>query len=233
MAEPIFDSQLPLVLLGAGGHARVLLALVRATGLTLLGVCDPGLQAEGRDQWEGLTVLGADNALDRYGPDEVNLLLGVGQLPRSSSRAQLYDLWSGRGYSFPPLIHRVAWASPDVELPDGTQIMAGAVVQPGCVLGRNTIINTRASIDHDCRIGTNVHVAPGAVLCGAVEVGDGAFIGAGAVLIQGLRVGPGAIIGAGVTLVRDLAPGAVVVGSANRRQAFGPGHNGTSQDALY
>lgn len=227
MAAPTFDSQLPLVLLGAGGHARVLLALVRAVGRPLLGVCDPGLLAEGLDQWEGLTVLGNDNALDRYGPDEVNLLLGVGQLTRSSSRARLYGVWSGRGYSFLPLVHPVAWVSPDVELPDGAQIMAGAVVQPGCVLGRNTIINTRASIDHDCRIGTNVHVAPGAVLCGAVEVGDGAFIGAGAVLIQGLRVGPGAIIGAGVTLVRDLAPGAVVVGPANRRQSFGPGHTGT------
>ena len=35
------------VLLGAGGHARVLLALIRAAGYAVLGICDPHLSAEG------------------------------------------------------------------------------------------------------------------------------------------------------------------------------------------
>lgn len=217
MAVSATDSRRPLVLLGAGGHARVLLALARAAGLPLLGVCDPDLQAEGSGQWEGLQVLGGDDALDCHGPDHVDLMLGIGQLTHSVARARLYGIWSARGYAFPPLVHPAAWVAPDVVIPDGAQIMAGVVVQPGCVLGRNTIVNTRASIDHDCRIGTDVHVAPGAVLCGSVDVGDGAFIGAGAVLIQGLRVGPGAIVGAGVTLVRDLEAG-TVVGPPNRHR---------------
>lgn len=216
MGEPTGAPRRPLALLGAGGHARVLLALARAVGRPLLGVCDPGLQAEGRERWHELTVLGDDTALDRLGPHQVDLLLGVGQLTRSTARARLYAAWSARGYAFPAMVHPAAWVAADVELADGVQIMAGAVVQPGCVLGRNTIVNTRASVDHDCRIGADVHVAPGAVLCGAVQIGDRAFIGAGAVLIQGLRVGPDAIVGAGVTLVRDLEAGAVVVGSANR-----------------
>jgi len=206
----------PLVLLGAGGHARVLLALARAAGRQLLGVCDPQLQAEGRAQWEGITVLGGDEALNRYRPDEVELLLGVGQLARSGARAKLYAAWRSQGYAFPPLVHPAAWVAPDVTLSDGVQVMAGAVVQPGCTLGSNTIINTRASIDHDCRIGNDVHVAPGAVLCGGIAVGAGVFIGAGAVIIQGLNLGQGAIVGAGVTLLRDLSPGATVVGAANR-----------------
>jgi UDP-perosamine 4-acetyltransferase len=216
MATPTATSLRPLVLLGAGGHARVLLALARAVGHTLLGVCDPGLTADGCKHWEGLVVLGDDDALDQYGPDEVDLLLGIGQVARSSARSQIYSVWSKRGYTFSPLVHPAAWIAPDVVLPDGVQIMAGAVVQPGCVLGRNIIINTRASVDHDCHIGADVHIAPGAVLCGGVEIGVGAFIGAGAVLIQGLNVGPGAIVGAGVTLVRDLPPSAIVVGPANR-----------------
>ncbi len=216
VTEPTGTSQRPLVLLGAGGHARVLLALARAVGRPLLGVCDPVLQAEGRERWHDVTVLGDDAALDRLGPQQVDLLLGVGQLPRSTARAGLYAAWSTRGYAFPPLVHPTAWVAADVELTDGVQIMAGAVVQPGCVLGRNTIVNTHAGVDHDCRIGADVHVAPGAVLCGNVEIGDRVFIGAGAVLIQGLRVGPDAIVGAGVTLVRDLGAGAIVVAPANR-----------------
>lgn len=208
--------QRPLVMLGAGGHARVLLALVRAIGRPLLGVCDPVLQAEGRERWHEVNVLGDDAAMDRLGPHQVDLMLGVGKLPRSTARADLYAAWSTRGYAFPPLVHPAAWVAADVELSDGVQIMAGAVVQPGCMLGRNSIVNTRASVDHDCRIGADVHVAPGAVLCGNAEIGDRVFIGAGAVLIQGLRVGPDAIVGAGVTLVRDLRAGAIVLAPVNR-----------------
>lgn len=225
-------SHRPLVLFGAGGHARVLLALAREVGRALLGVCDPSLQANGCKHWEGLDVLGGDDVVDRYSPHEVELLLGVGQLARSRARVQLYRVWSGRGYSFPPLVHPAAWVAPDVALPDGAQIMAGAVVQPGCVLGCNIIVNTRSSVDHDCRIGADVHIAPGAVLCGGVEIGAGAFIGAGAVLIQGLKVGHGSIVGAGVTLVRDLAPCTTIVGSPNRHWLSVADHDDTSEHNL-
>lgn len=207
MKKTITKPQCPLVLLGAGGHARVLLALVRANGNEVLGVCDPALKAKGQPDWEGIPVLGDDDALLQIGPDKVGLVLGVGQLPYKTTRADLYQAWSQRGYSFPPLVHPNAWVSPDVALSDGLQIMAGAVVQPGCVFGNNIIVNTNAGLDHDCHIGNNVHIAPGATLCGSVTVGIGAFIGAGAVVIQNLHVGSGAVVGAGVTLVRNLQPG--------------------------
>lgn len=207
----------PLVLLGSGGHASVLLALLRALGRSPVGVCDPGLYAKGQREWQGVSVLGDDSALDRLGPAEVDLVLGVGQLPRNSTRARLYEAWSVRGYAFPPLIHPAAWVAPGVVLHDGAQIMAGAILQPGCSIGRNTTINTHASVDHDCRLGSHVHVAPGATLCGSVEVGDHAFIGAGAVIIHGLRVGPEAVVGAGVTLVRDLDAATTLVGANNRQ----------------
>lgn len=216
MNAPAAPALRPLVLLGAGGHARVLLALLRAANRLPLGVCDPGLHAQGISLWEGLAVLGDDAALNRYGPQQVDLVLGVGQLPRDPARAGLYGAFNARGFSFPPLVHPDAWVSPDAVLADGVQVMAGAIVQPGCSIGPNTIVNTRASVDHDCRLGANVHVAPGAVLCGAVTVGDHAFIGAGAVVTQGLRVGQQAIVGAGVTLVRDAPTGATLIGSATR-----------------
>lgn len=208
----------PLILLGAGGHARVLLALVRSIDRTLLGVCDPALQEQGRCDWEGLPVLGGDDVLDRLGPEQADLVLGVGQLARSGLRSRLYAAWRARGYAFPPLVHPAAWVAPDVALSDGIQIMAGAVVQPGCTLGTNVIVNTHASVDHDCRIGHDIHLAPGATLCGSVTVDDGAFIGAGATVIQGLRIGARAVVGAGVTLVRDLAPTTTILGAANRNR---------------
>lgn len=206
----------PLVLLGAGGHARVLAALARAAGLEILGICDPALSANNTAKWEDLNVLGDDNALEQLTPDSVELMLGIGQLATGNLREQIYVTWSARGYAFPALVHPTAWVAPDVVLNNGAQVMAGAVIQPGCEIGENSIVNTRASLDHDCRLGRNVHIAPGATLCGSVNVEDGAFIGAGATVIQGVSVGKGSVTGAGVTLVRNLHPYATIIGSANR-----------------
>lgn len=206
----------PLVLLGAGGHARVLAALARVAGHPVLGVCDPALAADAVSRWEDLDVLGDDSALDQLPPDRVALVLGIGQLATGTLRERLYAAWRARGYDFPALVHPAAWVAPGVVLGDGVQVMAGAVIQPGCEIGSNSIINTRASIDHDCRIGCNVHIAPGATLCGTVTIEDSAFIGAGATVIQGIRVGKSAVVGAGVALVRDLAAETTVLGAGNR-----------------
>ena len=206
----------PLVLIGAGGHARVLVALAHAAGHYMVGVCDPTLAANGITCWENLDVLGDDSALDRMPPDSVALVLGIGQQATGNLREQYYAAWRDRGYEFPALVHPSAWIAPGVELGDGVQVMAGVVSQPGCAIGENSIVNTRACVDHDCSIGRGVHVAPGATLCGTVTVEDGAFIGAGATVIQGLRIGARAVVGAGVTLVQELAPNAIIIGAANR-----------------
>lgn len=206
----------PLVLLGAGGHARVLAALVQAVRHSMLGVCDPRLAADGVTRWENLDVLGDDRAIHSMSPDRVALVLGIGQLATGNLRQRIYIAWRARGYDFPVLVHPSAWIAPGVVLGEGVQVMAGVVVQPGCEIGENSIINTQSSIDHDCRIGCNVHVAPGATLCGSVTVEEGAFIGAGATLIQGVVVGKGAVVGAGTTLLRNLKPKATIIGSESR-----------------
>ena len=208
--------RLRLVMLGAGGHARVLHALLVAIGRPLAGVCDPGLAAQGAQLWHGVPVLGDDDVLLTFATAEVGLINGLGQLVGERSRQALFRRFSGLGYSFPPLVHPAAWVAPGVALGSGVQVMAGAVIQPDCSIGANTIVNTRAGIDHDCRIGAHVHIAPGATLCGGVAIDDGAFVGAGATVIQGIEVGAQAVIGAGATVVRNLCDGAQVLGAAVR-----------------
>lgn len=205
------------VLLGAGGHARVLLSLMRAAGHVVLGVCDPQLGINKTPSWEGLHVIGNDAALAKqFGKDQIVLALGVGQLCHGTLRERIYDHWRSLGYDFPALVHPSAWLADDAVLADGVQIMAGAIIQPCCIIGENSIINTRASIDHDCQIGSNVHVAPGATLCGAVRVSNGSFIGAGAVITQDIRIGERAVVGAGTTLVRDLDSYQTIIGGPQR-----------------
>lgn len=205
------DADLPLVLIGAGGHARVLHALVLAAGRRFAAVCDPALAQRGDRFWNHLPVLESDAALEALPRDSVMLVNGIGKVVGSDIRRQVHDRLSKLGFRFATLVHPAAWVAPDAQLSDGVQIMAGAIIQPGCVLGEDCIVNTRASVDHDCIIESHVHIAPGATLCGTVEVAESAFIGAGAVVIQGRRIGSSAIVAAGATVARDLPPNHILM----------------------
>lgn len=206
----------PLVMIGAGGHAKVLHALALAVGYRILGVCAPELVQQGQTHWRGVPVLGGDGALEQFEPAAVGMINGIGQLIGSQSREAIFVRLRQAGFNFPALVHPAAWVALTADLAQGVQVMAGAVIQPDCCIGENSIINTRASVDHDCDIGANVHIAPGATLCGGVRIHDRAFIGSGATLIQGLIVGNGAIVGAGVTLTRNLDGNQILLGPAPR-----------------
>ena len=213
------DLAKPLILIGAGGHAKVVLALAVAAGRKVVGVCDPLLAREGASVWNGISVLGDDSALNQIDSSAMELINGIGQLVGSPLRKTVFQRFFGAGYHFATLIHPTAWVAPDVKLAEGVQVMAGAVIQPDAQVGENSVINTKASIDHDCVIGAHVHIAPGATLCGNVQLDQGVFVGAGAVLIQGLHVGRDAVVGAGVTLTRNLECDRTLLGAPNRLKA--------------
>jgi sugar O-acyltransferase (sialic acid O-acetyltransferase NeuD family) len=207
-------------MLGAGGHAKVLLEVLRLCNRPVVGVTNRG--AEGKGQlFCGVPMLGGDEALAGFSPDQVELVNGVGFAHDATARANAFMRGQSAGFRFVTLVHPGAIVAAGVELGEGAQIMAGAVVQPGTVIGTNAIINTRASVDHDCRIGAHAHVAPGAVLCGGVEVGEGSLVGAGATIVPGVRVGCRSTIGAGAVCRQNVLDAEVMVGVPARRVASG------------
>ncbi|MBC3242146.1 acetyltransferase [Pseudomonas lurida] len=207
---------LPIVMIGAGGHAKVLLSLLRALKMPIKGVCDPALKTMTGEMWRGIPILGGDEVLQGISPAEVLLVNGVGQLAGSTRRQELYEVLVAQGFTFPSLVHPTAWLDESVCLEDGVQVMAGVIIQADVRVGSNSIINTAAAVDHDCIIGRHTHVAPSAVLCGSVVAGDASFIAAGATVIQGIMIGESAVVGAGVTVVRDVPAGQLILGAAVR-----------------
>ncbi|MBF0098168.1 MAG: acetyltransferase [Magnetococcales bacterium] len=201
------------ILLGCGGHGRVLLATLQALGWMerLLGVVDPDPQAL-VSQGCSATLLGDDGYLSRVNPASVQLLNGIGSVGWTAKRRQIFLAWQEEGFAFASLLHPAAWLAASLQLGAGAQVMAGAVIQNGCQLGANVLINSRALLEHECVLQDHVHVASGAVLCGNVRVGEGVHVGAGATLLQGVRIGAGACIGAGAVVLHDVAPGVTVVG---------------------
>lgn len=202
---------LPVIVVGAGGHARVLIEALRLCSTPILGIVDADI--EKRDaNLSGVPVIGNDDEILKYRPDEVALVNAVGSVKRTERRQKIFDRFKEAGYIFAVVIHPSAVIASDAVIEEGVQIMAGAIVQPGCVIGRNTIINTKASADHDCSIGCDVHLAPGVTLSGNVRIGNGTHVGTGSSVIQGITIGKNSVVGAGAAVIKDIPDNSVFTG---------------------
>jgi len=196
-----------LVIIGGGGHTRVLTGMAQAAGVAVKGIITSDAALVGESILD-VPVLGLEKEIT-LDPANILLINGVGNhASRTGSglavRAAIYQRYRARGFDFLPLISNHAVVQPHVLMGEGVQVMPGAVIQSGAIIGENVIINTRASIDHDVVIYPHCHIGPGAVLCGHVVVGEETHIGAGAVIIQGIRIGCNVVVGAGAVVTRHV-----------------------------
>jgi sugar O-acyltransferase (sialic acid O-acetyltransferase NeuD family) len=201
----------PLIVLGAGGHAKVLIAALLAGPAKILGIAERA----GSDKMSdvlGVPVLGDDSSVLQHAPQDILLVNGVGSTSFTERRQKLFEKFAALGYHFATVLHPTATIASDVRLGEGVQVMAGAIIQPGTTVGDNCILNTKTSIDHDCQIAAHVHIAPGSTISGDTRIGEGTFIGAGAVVIQGIEIGRRCMVAAGAVVIHDLKADARVAG---------------------
>jgi sugar O-acyltransferase (sialic acid O-acetyltransferase NeuD family) len=192
-----------LVVVGAGGHAKVVVASARAAGFQVVAVVDDA-RARWGTQLLGVTISGPTEPVLQDPRTQVVLAIGDNAVRRR--------LGATAGCRFVSVVHPAAIVDATVQLGAGSVVFAGAVIQPDTTIGAHAIVNTGASIDHDCVLGQAVHVAPGARLAGNVTLGDEVFLGIGAVVIPGVTIGARTTVGAGAAVVRDLPAGIVAAG---------------------
>lgn len=199
--------------LGAGGHARVVIEIMRlGNDYELAGLLDLRRGLWGSEVL-GVPVLGDDSILpELYSKGVRHAFIGLGGTGNTRPRQRLYELARGLGFEIVAAIHPRAVLSPSAQIGHGPTIMAGVVVNTAARLGDDVIVNTGAIVEHDCIIGDHVHIATGARLASAVRVGDGAHIGVGASVRQSSHIGKRAIVGAGAVVVDDVPDNVVVVG---------------------
>lgn len=195
----------PVIVVGAGGHARVLVGILREQGVPIQAIVAPqvGLAPE----FESIPRLSCDGDVLSLGVDKIELVNAIGSLPdQTQARLNVHKFFSGSGYKFKTVISGSATVSGFSELAQGVQIMPGAILN-SCVVGESTIVNTGAIIEHDVQIGADCHIAPGAVVCGSVNIGSRVHIGANATVIQGITIGDHAVVAAGSVVTKDLPGG--------------------------
>jgi sugar O-acyltransferase (sialic acid O-acetyltransferase NeuD family) len=206
-----------VVVVGAGGHAKVLMEALHLAGMQVVAVTDADTALHGKDFCGAPVIGGDDDLVGKFSNGEVLLVNGMGGVRGEPTRAAIFIRFRSRGYTFATVVHPAAIVARHVELGEGAQLMAGVIVQPGSRIGENAIINTRASVDHDCIVGSHVHIAPGATLSGGVHVGEGSHIGTGASVIHKIRIGSGCVIAAGAAVIRDVPDGTAVAGVPARK----------------
>ncbi len=208
----------PCILLGAGGHARVLLDLLAVCGAQVAGLYDQNPALHGQ-QMLGAPIKGFDDAVLELDPKSVWLINAIGSAGPVVLRKKIFERFRDAGFEFPTLVHPAACVSRFAVLEPGAQVHAGAIIGAQATIGANTIVNTRAVVEHDCAIAPHVHLAPGVTLSGAVRVGSASHVGTGATVVQGITIGASCLVAAGAVVTVNVADGLSVMGVPAREMA--------------
>ena len=209
------DLDCGIAVLGAGGHAKVVIATLQAAGQCVLAAYDDDPRQWGKSML-GVPIRGSFELAKSDGVR--NAIIAVGDNRVRRQIAARFDC------NWAIAIHPSAVVHSSVQLEPGSLVCAGVVIQPDAKLGGHAIVNTGATVDHDCILEAYVSIGPGAHLAGNVSVGHGTAIGIGACVIPGVAIGETTIVGAGTVVIADLPSCVVAVGSPARivRQASRP-----------
>jgi sugar O-acyltransferase (sialic acid O-acetyltransferase NeuD family) len=200
---------IPLVVFGAGGHAKVVIDAARASGRTPAVVVD---DAPRSDSLDGIPTLSTQEDAWR----ELKRFRFVVAVGNNGVRQKLFEDLCNRGGEPETIVHPFSCVAASARIGAGTVVFPGVVVNAGADIGENCILNTGCRIDHDCRIRPHAHICPGVSLAGAVSIGARSMIGVGSCSIQGIAVGDDVTVGAGSVIVRNIPDNCVAYGNPAR-----------------
>ena len=185
-----------LLIVGAGGHGRLVAEAVLAAGnFELAGFVDdaaPGLTSV----WN-FAVLGTTADVRRYRVHADHAVVAVGN---NAVRESLCNRLLAAGFELATIVHPRAIVSPRAVIGHGSTIMAGAVVGTEARLGCGVIVNCGAVVDHNAQVHDYAHLAVNACMAGGSELGRSAWMQAGSALGYGVKVSEGVVVAAGMAL---------------------------------
>ena len=202
-----------LIIIGAGGQARVVIDAAEDTGFDVCGIVDIDYNGQ-NEKILNYPVLGDFSVLNEFNPEKTCLAIALGD---GQERADYFHKLQKLGFRLPNIVHPTAIISKHVKIGKGVFINAGAIINAKADISDNTIINTGAIVDHEVVIGRNCHVCPGVKIGGRVTIGDNTFIGIGTSIIDYIKIGSKVTIGAGSVIIRDIESNSKIVGAPGKR----------------
>lgn len=197
-----------VIIIGTGGHAKVVADIVLSTGDRIYGFLDDYVTTP---TFLGFTVLGTVTDYVKFSDAEFIVAIGSAAIRERIVKSMPNAVWYRA-------IHPKATISPlHVSIGRGTVIMPGAIINPDVYIGEHCIINTNAVVEHDNYIEEYVHVSVCAALAGTVRVGAKSLIGMGAIIINNIEICANCTIGAGAIIIKKIETPGTYVGAPGRR----------------
>ena len=175
-----------VVVIGAGGHGKVIADIITACGDNFLGFLDDDMTKN---------PLGKVADYEKY--KDCFFVIGIGNPEIRERVSKLPCKW----YT---AVHPSAVISPSAKIGEGTVIMPNAVLNADAKIGRHAIINSTAVAEHDNEIDDFAHISVGAKLGGTVKIGKRTHIGIGATVKNNIDICADCIIGAGAVVVKNI-----------------------------
>lgn len=198
-----------IIVIGGGGHAKVVIDSIRSVGDEVIGILDDNLSVG--EHVLNVPILGKIEDYKQF--DKYKFVIGIGD----NTLRKLISERIGNQVSWHTVIHRSAVVSDYSSVGAGSVIFANAVINANATLGMHCIINSGAIVEHDNVLGDFVHVSPAASLGGVVTVGENTHIGIGATVRNALHICGDCIIGAGAVVVKDITEKGTYVGVPARK----------------
>lgn len=191
-----------IYLIGASGHAKVIIEILERLGLEIGGLMDMDSSITSLFDYKCGTSFPSS-----FDADTDSVILSIGN---NKTRKQLAFK---EHFRYTTVVHPDSSISYRSQLGEGTVVMAGVRVNADVRVGKHAILNTNCTIDHDCMLGDFVHISPNVALAGGVSIAEGTHVGIGACVIPGVTIGKWCTIGAGAVVIKDIPDYAVVVGN--------------------
>lgn len=205
----MYSTNKKLIIIGAGGHGKVVADLAKLNGYSDIQFLDDN---EAIKSCGSYSVVGTCKDIDEYSDYDFIVAIGDSHI-RKTFQEQLEE----KHYFVTTLVHPASVIAEDVRIATGSVVMAGSVINPGTIIGKGCIVNTSASVDHDCLISDYVHISVGAHLAGDVKIDSHTWVGIGAVISNDVSVCHNCMIGSGSVIIKDIIEAGTYVGVPGKK----------------
>lgn len=197
-----------LIIIGAGGHGKVIADAALKNGYT--NICCVDDNATGDVM--GFPIIGTTADVECLNDGNTDFVIGIGNNAIRKTIAEIHNV------NWVSIVHPSAQIGFDAEIGKGTVVMANAVVNVCAKIGEHCIINTGAIVEHDNVIENYAHISPNVALGGTVRIGSLTHVGIGATVKNNTEICSDCTIGAGAVVIKSIKEPGTYVGVPIRKK---------------
>lgn len=209
MKDAINKNELPIILIGGGGHCKSVIEAAESSGRTIRGVFD--IPSAVGSKILGYDVIGTDDDITLY-VNDCEFVVTLGNIKDPHKRILLHNLVEKQGGKFATIIASTAQVSTHAAVGDGTVVLHHATINAGAKVGKGCIINSCSNVEHDVEIGDYCHISTGTMINGDAKIGRATFVGSGATVGNGVSIKENSVVGMGAAVCSDITESGIYVG---------------------